>query len=84
MQRHHATKALEIYRRVGLQVVITHNINAFSDITDPIAIWLTFFLLGNFIKSCPGFQAERLSEFYDICKSLDLGRGERFIKIEQV
>ncbi|KAJ8617723.1 hypothetical protein MRB53_013909 [Persea americana] len=46
MQRHHATKALEIYRRAGL-------------------------------------QAERLSEFYDICKSLDLGRGERFIKIEQ-
>ncbi|KAF8400602.1 hypothetical protein HHK36_013901 [Tetracentron sinense] len=30
-----------------------------------------------------GQQAERLSEFYEICKSLDLGRGERFIKIEQ-
>lgn len=39
MQRHHATKALEIYRRAGLQVVIPHSINAFSDITDPIAIW---------------------------------------------
>uniref|UniRef100_A0A5B6ZP15 ENTH domain-containing protein n=1 Tax=Davidia involucrata TaxID=16924 RepID=A0A5B6ZP15_DAVIN len=30
-----------------------------------------------------GQQAERLSEFYEICKSLDIGRGERFIKIEQ-
>ncbi|CAK9138570.1 unnamed protein product, partial [Ilex paraguariensis] len=30
-----------------------------------------------------GQQAERLSEFYEICKGLDVGRGERFIKIEQ-
>ncbi|KAA8535157.1 hypothetical protein F0562_030160 [Nyssa sinensis] len=30
-----------------------------------------------------GQQAERLSEFYEICKTLDIGRGERFIKIEQ-
>ncbi|KAJ8434969.1 hypothetical protein Cgig2_027812 [Carnegiea gigantea] len=28
-------------------------------------------------------QAERLSEFYEVCKSLDMGRGERFIKIDQ-
>ncbi|XP_059635156.1 putative clathrin assembly protein At5g35200 [Cornus florida] len=30
-----------------------------------------------------GQQAERLSEFYEICKNFDVGRGERFIKIEQ-
>lgn len=30
-----------------------------------------------------GQQAEILSEFYEVCKSLDVGRGERFIKIEQ-
>ncbi|XVE63676.1 hypothetical protein DITRI_Ditri07aG0038600 [Diplodiscus trichospermus] len=30
-----------------------------------------------------GQQAEGLSEFYEVCKSLDVGRGERFIKIEQ-
>eukprot|EP00262_Sarcandra_glabra_P021835 TRINITY_DN9396_c0_g1_i2.p1 TRINITY_DN9396_c0_g1~~TRINITY_DN9396_c0_g1_i2.p1 ORF type:complete len:544 (-),score=110.19 TRINITY_DN9396_c0_g1_i2:286-1917(-) len=30
-----------------------------------------------------GKQAERLSEFYELCRSLDLARGERFIKIEQ-
>ncbi|KAI3970246.1 hypothetical protein MKX01_023893 [Papaver californicum] len=46
MRRHDAVRALDIYRRAGL-------------------------------------QGGRLSEFYEICKSLDLGRGERFIKIEQ-
>ncbi|KAL6554500.1 hypothetical protein OROHE_007523 [Orobanche hederae] len=46
MQKHDAVKALDIYRKAGL-------------------------------------QAERLSEFYEICKTLDVGRGERYIKIEQ-
>lgn len=46
MQREDALKALDIYRRVGL-------------------------------------QAERLSEFYEICRNLDIGRGEKFIKVEQ-
>ncbi|KAJ6794790.1 putative clathrin assembly protein [Iris pallida] len=30
-----------------------------------------------------GQQAERLSEFYEVCKSIDIRRGEKFIKIEQ-
>ncbi|KAI9117150.1 hypothetical protein K1719_011316 [Acacia pycnantha] len=30
-----------------------------------------------------GKQAERLSEFYEICRNLDIGRGEKFVKIEQ-
>ncbi|KAL3532293.1 hypothetical protein ACH5RR_005814 [Cinchona calisaya] len=30
-----------------------------------------------------GKQAESLSEFYEVCKNFDVGRGERFIKIEQ-
>ncbi|XP_047337546.1 putative clathrin assembly protein At5g35200 [Impatiens glandulifera] len=30
-----------------------------------------------------GQQAERLSEFYEVCKNLDIGRGEKFITIEQ-
>ncbi|KAK1293761.1 putative clathrin assembly protein [Acorus calamus] len=29
-----------------------------------------------------GHQAERLSEFYEVCKGLDLGREQKFIKIE--
>ncbi|CAN8232521.1 unnamed protein product [Cochlearia groenlandica] len=28
-------------------------------------------------------QAERLSEFFEVCKSVYMGRGDRFIKIEQ-
>ncbi|KAE9462685.1 hypothetical protein C3L33_05416, partial [Rhododendron williamsianum] len=27
--------------------------------------------------------AERLSEFYEVCKSLDIGRGKKFVSIEQ-
>ncbi|KAJ6831265.1 putative clathrin assembly protein [Iris pallida] len=30
-----------------------------------------------------GQQAERLSEFYEVCKSIDIRRGENFIKIQQ-
>ncbi|KAL4571454.1 hypothetical protein LXL04_018214 [Taraxacum kok-saghyz] len=30
-----------------------------------------------------GQQAERLSEFYEVCKNIDIGRGDRFVKIEQ-
>lgn len=73
MQRHDALKALDIYRRAGQQVL-------------PFAIFLLWqwSLHSRFYSCCPFFQAERLSEFYEVCKSLDIGRGERFIKIEQV
>lgn len=73
MQRHDALKALDIYRRAGQQVL-------------PFAIFLLWqwSLHSRFYSYCPFFQAERLSEFYEVCKSLDIGRGERFIKIEQV
>ncbi|XP_038987333.1 putative clathrin assembly protein At5g35200 isoform X2 [Phoenix dactylifera] len=30
-----------------------------------------------------GYQAERLFDFYEFCKGLDLGRGKNFVKIEQ-
>lgn len=30
-----------------------------------------------------GQQADRLSEFYEVCKSIDIRRGEKYIKIEQ-
>ncbi|CAL0325657.1 unnamed protein product [Lupinus luteus] len=30
-----------------------------------------------------GQQAEKLSEFYEICRNLDIGRGEKFINVEQ-
>jgi len=28
-------------------------------------------------------QSERLSEFYEVCKTIHVGRGEKFLKIEQ-
>ncbi|KAK9275849.1 hypothetical protein L1049_023122 [Liquidambar formosana] len=31
-----------------------------------------------------GNQAERLSEFFEICRGLDFGRGQKFVKIEQL
>lgn len=36
------------------------------------------------LLNCLCVQAERLSEFYEICKSMDIGRGDKFMKIEQV
>ncbi|CAN6459641.1 unnamed protein product [Victoria cruziana] len=30
-----------------------------------------------------GQQAESLSKFYEVCKGLDVGRGEKFVKIDQ-
>ncbi|XP_061350672.1 putative clathrin assembly protein At5g35200 isoform X2 [Gastrolobium bilobum] len=30
-----------------------------------------------------GQQAERLSDFYEVCRNLDIGRGEKFVKVEQ-
>lgn len=31
-----------------------------------------------------GLQAERLSEFYEVCKNVHIGRRENYLKIEQV
>lgn len=55
-------------------------------------LWQLFVLLFNsfmypvsYVLTCfTCVQAERLSEFYEICRNLDIGRGEKFIKVEQV
>ena len=73
MQRNDAMKALDIYRRAGHQV---------SFVLEILFGWLKSYT--SEIDCCFHFQAEKLSEFYEVCKSLDIGRGERFIKIEQV
>lgn len=80
MQRHDAVKALDIYRRAGQQV---HPLEVH------FAVVLPKFAEGPFSQNSffpllRIVQAERLSEFYEICKNLDVGRGERYIKIEQV
>lgn len=74
MQRHDALRALDIYRRAGQQVTYwKFQFHFRSSVFIPVVTFLQLFL-----------QAERLSEFYEVCKSIDVGRGERFIKIEQV
>jgi len=81
MQRNDAVRALDIYRRAGQQVCFSANICRNIDCC--LVLQWEDFTLWNFYILCI-FQAERLSEFYEICKNLDIGRGERFIKIEQV
>jgi hypothetical protein len=76
MQRSDALKALDIYRRVGMQVSLTIK---FSFSIIKIHVFRKLCL--NMLYTC---QAERLSEFYEICRNLDIGRGEKFIKVEQV
>lgn len=81
MQRNDAMRALDIYRRAGQQVSFSGNIC--PNIGCCLVLQRKEFTLWKFYNLFV-FQAERLSEFYEICKNLDIGRGERFIKIEQV
>ncbi|KAL9260045.1 putative clathrin assembly protein [Drosera capensis] len=75
MQRHYATKALDIYRRAGLQVCMI------TVVVVVVSWWFSIFAM--WIRNTFSFQADRLSEFYEVCKNLDVCRGQRFLKIEQ-
>lgn len=44
-----------------------------------IGLLIVFVLLSFF-----GLKAEKLSEFYEVCKNVHIGRRENFLKIEQV
>uniref|UniRef100_A0A6N2KKI4 ENTH domain-containing protein n=2 Tax=Salix viminalis TaxID=40686 RepID=A0A6N2KKI4_SALVM len=77
--------------QLALQLVSSESIRVYQAITDGTANLVDKFFemkrldalkaLEIYNRACQ--QAERLSEFYEICKSMDIGRGERFIKIEQ-
>ncbi|CAI0629389.1 unnamed protein product [Linum tenue] len=77
--------------RLALSMVASESVKIYQAITDGTANLVDKFFempradavkaLDIYRKACQ--QAERLSEFYEICKSMDIGRGERFIKIEQ-
>ncbi|WCJ29994.1 ENTH/ANTH/VHS superfamily protein [Euphorbia peplus] len=77
--------------QLGLSFVASESIKIYQAITDGTANLVDKFFemqrqdamraLDIYRRACQ--QAERLSEFYEICKSMDIGRGERFIKIEQ-
>ncbi|CAN0918606.1 Putative clathrin assembly protein At5g35200 [Linum grandiflorum] len=77
--------------RLALSMVASESVKIYQAITDGTANLVDKFFemprpeavkaLEIYRRACQ--QAERLSEFYEICKSVDIGRGERFIKIEQ-
>ncbi|KAK8991277.1 hypothetical protein V6N11_062295 [Hibiscus sabdariffa] len=77
--------------RLALSMVASESVNIYQAISDgTVNLVDKFFEMqrSDALKALDiyrraGQQAERLSEFYEVCKSLDVGRGERFVKIEQ-
>ncbi|CAH8353804.1 unnamed protein product [Eruca vesicaria subsp. sativa] len=66
MPRHEAVKALDIYKRAGLQVTLL----SFFNLLDPFRFHLT--------RGCLSMQAGNLSHFYEVCKGLELARNFQF------
>ncbi|XP_064959088.1 putative clathrin assembly protein At5g35200 isoform X2 [Musa acuminata AAA Group] len=77
--------------RYALSIVASESIKIYSSInTGTLNLVDKFFEMPRHdavraieIYKKTGSQAERLSEFYEICKGLEVGRGENFAKIEQ-
>ncbi|XP_077216072.1 putative clathrin assembly protein At5g35200 [Tasmannia lanceolata] len=77
--------------QLALSIVATESIKIYSAISDGTMNMVDKFFemqQHDAVKALEiyrkaGRQAERLSEFYEICKDTGVGRGERFIKIEQ-
>ncbi|KAG5559474.1 hypothetical protein RHGRI_009117 [Rhododendron griersonianum] len=77
--------------QLALSMVASESINIYNAISDgTVNLVDKFFEMPHVdalraldIYRKAGQQAERLSEFYEICKGLDIRRGETFIKIEQ-
>ncbi|KAJ0961299.1 hypothetical protein J5N97_000705 [Dioscorea zingiberensis] len=76
---------------LALSMVAAENIKIYNAIKDGTVNMVDkFFEMQHYdaLKSLEiyrraGQQAERLSEFYEVCKGIDIGRGEKFVKIEQ-
>ncbi|CAL9160630.1 unnamed protein product, partial [Musa hybrid cultivar] len=77
--------------RYALSIVASESIKIYSSIsTGTLNLVDKFFEMPRHdavraieIYKKTGSQVERLSEFYEICKGLEVGRGENFAKIEQ-
>ncbi|KAJ6372686.1 hypothetical protein OIU76_027077 [Salix suchowensis] len=77
--------------QLALQLVASESIRVYQAINDATANLVDKFFemqrhdaakaLEIYRRACQ--QAERLSEFYEICRCMNFGRGEKFIKIEQ-
>lgn len=78
MPRHDAVRTLEIYRKSESQVHI------FMPECQYV-ILIPLVLLSNTIQlSCMLLQADSLTSLFEICRGLDFGRGQKYIKIEKV
>ncbi|KAK3221615.1 hypothetical protein Dsin_008640 [Dipteronia sinensis] len=75
----------------ALSIVVGESVNLYVAITDGILILVEkyFEMQGHYairtleIYKKAGNQAESLSELFEICRGLDFGRGQKYIKIEQ-
>ncbi|KAK8491187.1 hypothetical protein V6N11_037950 [Hibiscus sabdariffa] len=70
-----ASESVNIYR--ALTDGSVNLVDKFFDMQRPDAVRAL-----NIYRRCR-HQADGLSEFYEVCKRLDIGRGDRYIKIEQ-
>lgn len=74
MPRHDAVKSLDIYKRAGLQVTL---LSFFSSLLGPFRFHLT--------RVCRlSMQAGNLSQFYEVCKGLELARNFQFPILREV
>lgn len=77
--------------QLALSIVASESVKIFNAISDGTANLVDKFFemqRNDAVKALDIYQravkqAERLSEFYEVCKGLDIGGGEGFIKIEQ-
>lgn len=73
MPRHDAVKSLDIYKRAGLQVTL---LSFFFLCWGPFRFHLT--------RVCLSMQAGNLSQFYEVCKGLELARNFQFPVLREV
>lgn len=76
MQRRDAVRALDIYKKSAAQV--------WQDLPIYVRVFLMKHYGGCSGLICIWMQAEKLSEFFEICRSLEFGRRQKYVKIEQV
>ncbi|KAH7569278.1 hypothetical protein ACOSP7_012624 [Xanthoceras sorbifolium] len=75
----------------ALSIVVGESVNLYVTITDGINILVEkyFVMPGHYairtleIYKKAGNQADSLSELFEICRGLEFGRGEKYVKIEQ-
>lgn len=76
MRREDAVPALDIYKRAVEQVSFVYSFNVLCK--------HAHFKKAQRSNSSLLLQAQRLSDFFEMCRSLDFGQSQKYVKIEQV